>query len=53
MWLGLTNTGELIAVKQMQLQASLTDFREAEKEYDKIYQEVLILKTLLHRNIVR
>jgi mitogen-activated protein kinase kinase kinase 19 len=51
-WLGLTNTGELIAVKQMQLRSSSVDFADAERQYDKIYQEVTILKTLMHQNIV-
>lgn len=50
-WCGLTNAGGLIAVKQIELNISNMD--KAEAEYEKIQQEVEILKTLNHRNIVR
>ena len=43
--------GELIAVKQVELIE--TDIEEAEKEYGKICQEVSLLKSLHHENIVR
>ena len=48
-WCGLTITGELIAVKQLQVQADLAD---ADEEYEKICQEVNILHSLNHKNIV-
>lgn len=50
-FLGLTKTGELIAVKQIELIE--TDKDEAEKEYAKIFQEVSLLKSLVHENIVK
>jgi len=49
-WCGLTNTGELIAVKQIQL--NIDDMERAEVEYEKIQEEVELLKTLNHKNIV-
>ena len=49
-WCGLTNKGELIAVKQIELNVS--DFDKAEREYEKIQEEVDLLKTLKHKNIV-
>ena len=51
MYLGLTDTGELIAVKQMEV--STVGKRELEAEYSKIYREVEILKHLKHKNIVQ
>ena len=49
-WCGLTNVGELIAVKQIEL--NVTDMERAEAEYEKIQEEVDLLKTLRHKNIV-
>ena len=49
-WCGLTNAGEFIAVKQIEL--NLGDMDKAEEEYEKIQEEVNILKTLRHKNIV-
>lgn len=49
-WCGLTNTGELIAVKMIEL--NTVDMQKAEREYEQIQEEVQILKTLKHRNIV-
>ena len=49
-WCGLTNSGELIAVKQIVLDAN--DMDRAELEYEKIQEEVELLKTLKHKNIV-
>ncbi|CAH1787728.1 unnamed protein product [Owenia fusiformis] len=49
-WCGLTNNGELIAVKQLELNTS--DMDKAEREYEKIQEEVELLKTLRHENIV-
>lgn len=49
-WCGLTNAGELIAVKQIEL--NVTDMDRAEAEYEKIQEEVDLLKTLRHNNIV-
>lgn len=50
-YLGLTDTGELIAVKQMEV--NLVSEQELEAEYSKIYREVEILKHLKHKNIVQ
>ena len=50
-WLGMTVTGELIAIKQIELIES--DPKDVEKEYAKIYEEVTLLKEMKHRNIVR
>ncbi|XP_043930876.1 mitogen-activated protein kinase kinase kinase 19 [Protopterus annectens] len=47
---GLTNHGELIAVKQVPL--DMSDQATAEKEYKKLQEEVDLLKTLKHENIV-
>uniref|UniRef100_A0A8C5R5L7 Mitogen-activated protein kinase kinase kinase 19 n=1 Tax=Leptobrachium leishanense TaxID=445787 RepID=A0A8C5R5L7_9ANUR len=47
---GLTSQGELIAAKQVILDAS--DPGSAEKEYKKLQEEVELLKTLKHNNIV-
>ena len=49
-WCGLVNSGELIAVKQLELNTANMD--RAEAEYEKIQQEVELLKTLKHKNIV-
>lgn len=49
-WCGLTSEGELIAVKQIEL--TTTDRRKAEREYEKVQEEVELLKTLNHTNIV-
>ncbi len=49
-WCGLTNAGELIAVKQIEL--NMADMDKAEVEYEKIQDEVELLKTLKNRNIV-
>ena len=50
-WRGLTGDGEQIAVKQIVL--DVTDREKAEREYQKVQEEVEILKTLQHKNIVR
>ncbi|PFX25973.1 Mitogen-activated protein kinase kinase kinase 19 [Stylophora pistillata] len=50
-WCGLTNTGEMIAVKQVELNNS--NFDEAEKQYEKLQEEVSLLKSLQHKNIVK
>ncbi|MBN3270926.1 M3K19 kinase, partial [Polyodon spathula] len=47
---GLTNQGQLIAVKQVALDPS--DQVTAEKEYQRLQEEVDLLKTLDHCNIV-
>ncbi|NXA13547.1 M3K19 kinase, partial [Sapayoa aenigma] len=47
---GLTSQGQLIAVKQIVLDTS--DQLSTEKEYQKIHEEVDLLKTLKHVNIV-
>ncbi|KAJ7407411.1 mitogen-activated protein kinase kinase kinase 19 [Willisornis vidua] len=47
---GLTSQGQLIAVKQVVLDAS--DQLTTEKEYQKFHEEVDLLKTLKHVNIV-
>ncbi|XP_064601071.1 uncharacterized protein LOC135467238 [Liolophura sinensis] len=49
-WCGLTGEGELIAVKQIELNTS--DMEKAKREYEKIQEEVELLKTLTHKNIV-
>jgi len=46
----LTNAGELIAVKQIEL--NIDNMEKAEREYEKIQEEVELLKTLNHQNIV-
>lgn len=50
-WLGLTNMGEMIAVKQVELNHSNLD--EAEKQYETLLEEVSLLKSLKHENIVK
>ncbi|KAJ7322785.1 hypothetical protein OS493_032970 [Desmophyllum pertusum] len=50
-WCGLTNTGEMIAVKQVELNHSNID--EAEEQYEKLQEEVFLLKSLKHKNIVK
>ncbi|XP_068724572.1 uncharacterized protein [Montipora capricornis] len=50
-WCGLTNKGELIAVKQVELNHSNWD--EAEEQYEKLQEEVYLLKSLKHPNIVK
>ncbi|XP_009808675.2 mitogen-activated protein kinase kinase kinase 19 [Gavia stellata] len=47
---GLTSQGQLIAVKQVVLDTS--DQLTTEKEYQKLHEEVDLLKTLKHVNIV-
>ncbi|XP_016093573.1 mitogen-activated protein kinase kinase kinase 19-like [Sinocyclocheilus grahami] len=47
---GLTSQGQLIAVKQVALDASTSEM--AEKEYERLEREVDLLKTLHHTNIV-
>ncbi|XP_016389914.1 mitogen-activated protein kinase kinase kinase 19-like [Sinocyclocheilus rhinocerous] len=47
---GLTSQGQLIAVKQVALDASTSEM--AEKEYERFEREVDLLKTLHHTNIV-
>ncbi|NXL88671.1 M3K19 kinase, partial [Alectura lathami] len=47
---GLTSQGQLIAVKQVVLATS--DQLTTEKEYQKLHEEVDLLKTLKHANIV-
>ncbi|NWX15352.1 M3K19 kinase, partial [Aegotheles bennettii] len=47
---GLTSQGQLIAVKQVVLETS--DQLTTEKEYQKFHEEVDLLKTLKHINIV-
>ena len=49
-WCGLTNAAEFIAVKQIEI--NLMDMERAEEEYQKVQEEVNLLKTLKHRNIV-
>jgi len=49
-WCGLTNAGELIAVKMIEL--NIRDMAKAEREYEHIQEEVALIKTLKHRNIV-
>lgn len=47
---GLTSHGQLVAVKQVSLDAS--DPEAAEREYARLQEEVELLKTLRHANIV-
>ncbi|KAM7407747.1 hypothetical protein PAMA_003479 [Pampus argenteus] len=47
---GLTGQGQLIAVKQVSLDAS--DSEAATREYSRLQEEVELLKTLRHANIV-
>nr|XP_054757768.1 uncharacterized protein LOC129263877 isoform X1 [Lytechinus pictus]XP_054757769.1 uncharacterized protein LOC129263877 isoform X2 [Lytechinus pictus] len=47
---GLTNTGQLLAVKQVEL--SERDKEKAKQQYQKLQEEVQLLKTLCHKNIV-
>ncbi|KAK7169019.1 hypothetical protein R3I93_005114 [Phoxinus phoxinus] len=47
---GLTSQGQLIAVKQVTLDASTSEM--AEKEYDRLEREVELLKNLHHTNII-
>ncbi|XP_041857011.1 mitogen-activated protein kinase kinase kinase 19 isoform X2 [Melanotaenia boesemani] len=47
---GLTSQGQLIAVKQVSLDSS--DPHAAKKEYNRLQEEVELLKTLRHINIV-
>lgn len=47
---GLTSQGQLIAVKQVGLDASDPD--AARREYSRLQEEVELLKTLRHANIV-
>lgn len=50
MYCGLTSQGQLIAVKQVILDASDPD--AARREYGRLQGEVELLKTLRHANIV-
>ena len=50
MWCGLTSEGGLIAVKQIELNAA--DHHKAQREYEKVQEEVELLKNLRHKNIV-
>lgn len=50
MYCGLTSQGQLIAVKQVALDASTSEM--AEKEYDRLEREVELLKNLHHTNII-
>ena len=50
MYCGLTSDGHLIAVKQIEL--NVHDWEKAEKEYESVQEEVELLKTLTHTNIV-
>ncbi|XP_046854181.1 uncharacterized protein LOC124447322 [Xenia sp. Carnegie-2017] len=47
---GLTDTGQMIAVKQVELITS--DMKEAERQYENLQEEVRLLKSLRHRNVV-
>ncbi|CAB3988486.1 Mitogen-activated kinase kinase kinase 19 [Paramuricea clavata] len=47
---GLTNTGQMIAVKQVELITS--NMEEAERQYEKLQEEVALLKSLRHENVV-
>ncbi|KAK3102765.1 hypothetical protein FSP39_013768 [Pinctada imbricata] len=49
-WCGLTSEGQLIAVKQIELNTNDKD--KAKREYEKVQEEVELLKTLNHKNIV-
>ena len=46
----MTSEGHLIAVKQIEL--NVTNQQKAKKEYEKVQEEVELLKTLEHKNIV-
>ena len=50
MYCGLTSHGQLIAVKQVTL--DVADPETADKEYKRLQEEVDLLKTLRHHNIV-
>lgn len=50
MYCGLTSLGQLIAVKQVCLDTS--DPGAAKREYNRLQEEVELLKTLRHANIV-
>lgn len=50
MYCGLTNQGQLIAVKQVSLDTS--NPKDAKGEYSRLQEEVELLKTLRHSNIV-
>lgn len=50
MYCGLTSQGQLIAVKQVSLDA--VDPEAAQREYRRLHGEVELLKTLRHTNIV-
>lgn len=50
MYCGLTSQGQLIAVKQVSLDASDPD--AAQMDYSRLQGEVELLKTLRHANIV-
>lgn len=50
-WCGLTDTGGMIAVKQVELNHS--NWEEAEEQYEKLQEEVSLLKSLKHKNIVK
>ena len=49
-WCALTHEGRLVAVKQIPL--DILNMRQAEREYHVIQDEVDLLKTMKHRNIV-
>ncbi|XP_061177816.1 uncharacterized protein LOC133186594 isoform X2 [Saccostrea echinata] len=49
-WCGLTSEGQLIAVKQIEL--NTVDKDKAKREYEKVQEEVELLKLLNHKNIV-
>jgi mitogen-activated protein kinase kinase kinase 19 len=49
-WCGLTDHGGLIAVKLIEM--NTVDMEKAEREYEKIQEEVEMLKALNHKNIV-
>ncbi|XP_078492104.1 uncharacterized protein LOC100179035 [Ciona intestinalis] len=49
-WEGMTNGGQLIAVKQVELSPS--DREKAKKEFENLQREVEILKDMKHTNIV-
>ncbi|CAK8692528.1 unnamed protein product [Clavelina lepadiformis] len=49
-WQGMTHCGQLIAVKQVEL--SLLNRNDAEKEFENLQREVDILKDMRHPNIV-
>lgn len=50
-WRGLTNSGIQIAVKQIEVNVDNMD--RAQKDYEKIQEEVQFLKMLQHPHIVR